>query len=200
MGWPSARTPRDWISRVEPLNWRKGGAAVPGCGFGRRLAASSSTGRDARPTRRRDACATRSMGRTFRPGGTRFGLDLASTVETGGCFKGQASPAPSARCLFLYSQTPGRPENTRFCLFRTLLTIKRLFPTIFRFRRMVLRNFRMILWTRRMVLRTFRMIIWPRRIIPRTRRMVLRPLKIILRTLTIILRFQRIIPRTRRMV
>jgi hypothetical protein len=34
-------------------------AAVPGCGCGRRLAASSSAGRDARPTRRRDACATR---------------------------------------------------------------------------------------------------------------------------------------------
>jgi hypothetical protein len=34
-------------------------AAVPGCGCGRRLAASSDTGRDARPTRRRDACATR---------------------------------------------------------------------------------------------------------------------------------------------
>ena len=34
-------------------------AAVPGCGCGRRLAASSNTGRDARPTRRRDACATR---------------------------------------------------------------------------------------------------------------------------------------------
>jgi hypothetical protein len=34
-------------------------AAVPGCGCGRRLAASSNAGRDARPTRRRDACATR---------------------------------------------------------------------------------------------------------------------------------------------
>ncbi len=34
-------------------------AAVPGCGFGRRLAASSIAGRDARPTRRRDDCATR---------------------------------------------------------------------------------------------------------------------------------------------
>jgi hypothetical protein len=34
-------------------------AAVPGCGCGRRLAASSIAGRDARPTRRRDACATR---------------------------------------------------------------------------------------------------------------------------------------------
>ena len=34
-------------------------AAVPGCGCGRRLAASSNTGRDARPTRRRDAGATR---------------------------------------------------------------------------------------------------------------------------------------------
>jgi hypothetical protein len=34
-------------------------AAVPGCGCGWRLAASSIAGRDARPTRRRDACATR---------------------------------------------------------------------------------------------------------------------------------------------
>ena len=34
-------------------------AAVPGCGCGRHLAASSIAGRDARPTRRRDACATR---------------------------------------------------------------------------------------------------------------------------------------------
>jgi hypothetical protein len=34
-------------------------AAVPGCRCGRRLAASSIAGRDARPTRRRDACATR---------------------------------------------------------------------------------------------------------------------------------------------
>ena len=34
-------------------------AAVPGCERGRRLAASSIAGRDARPTRRRDACATR---------------------------------------------------------------------------------------------------------------------------------------------
>jgi hypothetical protein len=34
-------------------------AAVPGCGCGWRLAASSITGRDARPTRRRDACATK---------------------------------------------------------------------------------------------------------------------------------------------
>ena len=33
-------------------------AAVPGCGCGWRLAASSIAGRDARPTRRRDACAT----------------------------------------------------------------------------------------------------------------------------------------------
>jgi hypothetical protein len=33
--------------------------AVPGCGCGWRLAASSIAGRDARPTRRRDACATR---------------------------------------------------------------------------------------------------------------------------------------------
>jgi len=35
-------------------------AAVPGCGCGRRLAASSIAGRDARPTRRRDACGTHS--------------------------------------------------------------------------------------------------------------------------------------------
>jgi hypothetical protein len=36
-------------------------AAVPGCECGWRLAASSIAGRDARPTRRRDACATRFM-------------------------------------------------------------------------------------------------------------------------------------------
>ena len=37
----------------------RGSAAVPGCGCGWRLAASSIAGRDARPTRRRDACATK---------------------------------------------------------------------------------------------------------------------------------------------
>ena len=37
----------------------RSGAAVPGCGCQRRLAASSIAGRDARPTRRRDACATK---------------------------------------------------------------------------------------------------------------------------------------------
>ena len=38
---------------------RRRSTAVPGCGCGRRLAASSNTGWEARPTRRRNACATR---------------------------------------------------------------------------------------------------------------------------------------------
>ena len=63
--WPSARIPRDRISRIEPLNRCQGSAAVPGCECRRRLAASSIAGRDARPTRRRDACATRFMGRSI---------------------------------------------------------------------------------------------------------------------------------------
>jgi hypothetical protein len=50
---------KDRISRVEPLNRRQRSAAVPGCEWRRRLAASSTSGRDARPTRRRDADATR---------------------------------------------------------------------------------------------------------------------------------------------
>ena len=47
------------VHATMPRRRRYGSAAVPGCGCGRRLAASSNTGRDARPTRRRDACATR---------------------------------------------------------------------------------------------------------------------------------------------
>src|ERR1035438_7844132 len=55
--WPSARILRT-SSRVQLLDRRNRSAAVPGCGCRRRLAASSITGRDGRPTRRRDAVAT----------------------------------------------------------------------------------------------------------------------------------------------
>jgi hypothetical protein len=48
----------DGCSTKMPRLRRSRNAAVPGCGCGRRLAASSSTGRDARPTRRRDVGAT----------------------------------------------------------------------------------------------------------------------------------------------
>jgi hypothetical protein len=49
----------DGCSTKMPRLRRSRSAAVPGCECGRRLAASSIAGRDARPTRRRDACATR---------------------------------------------------------------------------------------------------------------------------------------------
>jgi len=66
------------ISRFETLNRRKGSAAVHGGECRRRLAASPIAGRDARPTRRRDAGTTRFMGRAG-VSGIEHESDLASS-------------------------------------------------------------------------------------------------------------------------
>ena len=92
------RFPQDRISRLESLNRRQGSAAVLGCEFRRRLAASSIAGRDALRTRRRDACATRFMERCrslLPPDGVRVWLD------------GEQLPSPTGAGDFL------RPSDGR---------------------------------------------------------------------------------------
>jgi len=63
------------------LQRRKGGAAVPGGECWRRLAASSITGRDVRPARRRDAGATRPVGMGVRAPAPRCQKLLSDTHD-----------------------------------------------------------------------------------------------------------------------
>jgi hypothetical protein len=102
-------------------------AAVPGCGCGWRLAASSIAGRDARPTRRRDACATRftqdyaaptALGRielkipikfSTQFGNGRILFSGPAKVLTGGGTVNRVYFQPTS--LIQFNETTGKPMN-----------------------------------------------------------------------------------------